>query len=126
MRSGRVLMCGLMFENRPYLISNARFRPVLHVVRYKAAELMNCSIPIERAIWADDGRASRIDVTINRIYKARRKLLCQSQYIAPSSAPNLLADLIFRACPKAAGRIIHRFCLKKRLTINTARLGKRS
>ncbi len=104
------------------------FGPVLHVVRYKAAELDELLDSIEsREFGLTLGVHSRIDATINRILGRR---LAGNCYVNRTMIGAVVGTQPFGGFnlsgtgPKAGGpHYLNRFCLEQTVTINTAAVG---
>jgi len=104
------------------------FGPVLHVVRYKAAELDELLDSIEASGFGlTMGVHSRIDVTINRILERR---LAGNCYVNRNMIGAVVGTQPFGGFnlsgtgPKAGGpHYLNRFCLEQTITINTAAVG---
>ena len=104
------------------------FGPVLHVVRYKAAELDELLDSIEASEFGLTlGVHSRIDVTINRILERR---LAGNCYVNRNMIGAVVGTQPFGGFnlsgtgPKAGGpHYLNRFCLEQTITINTAAVG---
>jgi RHH-type proline utilization regulon transcriptional repressor/proline dehydrogenase/delta 1-pyrroline-5-carboxylate dehydrogenase len=104
------------------------FGPVLHVVRYKGAELDELLDSIEASEFGLTlGVHSRIDVTINRILERR---LAGNCYVNRNMIGAVVGTQPFGGFnlsgtgPKAGGpHYLNRFCLEQTITINTAAVG---
>jgi len=104
------------------------FGPVLHVVRYKAAELDELLDSIEAGGFGLTlGVHSRIDATIDRILERR---LAGNCYVNRSMIGAVVGTQPFGGFnlsgtgPKAGGpHYLDRFCLEQTVTVNTAAVG---
>jgi len=104
------------------------FGPILHVVRYKAAELEELLNAIEASAFGLTlGVHSRIDATIERILNRR---LAGNCYVNRNMIGAVVGTQPFGGFnlsgtgPKAGGpHYLNRFCLEQTVSINTAAVG---